>query len=355
MMVEQTWANTLPGVPDVESPFFENVFARKGGSNEWRDIAHRLNRDGYVVFDFPDPEFEQLAEQIKRDLKFRYDFAGWKKRAHTTGESLREQDAWKWSDPVRRIATNPQMLALLQYLYGRPAFPFQTLNFPVGTQQHFHSDSVHFSSIPERFMCGVWVALEDIDEDNGPLLYYPGSHKLPIFTNDQIGYFAEDPMKTMQTVYEPMWRDLMRAQGYKEERFKARKGQALIWAANLLHGGSRHDNVDRTRWSQVTHYYFENCAYYTPMLSDPMFGRIMFREPYNILTGANMENHYLGRPVPKKFIKETKPGIVRGGKEPDFDPKLYLLANPDVAAAGVDPLEHYRKHGMAEGRRLRPE
>ena len=33
--------------------------------------------------------------------------------------------------------------------------------------------------MPEGFMCGVWVALEDMDMENGPLVYYPGSHKLP--------------------------------------------------------------------------------------------------------------------------------------------------------------------------------
>jgi hypothetical protein len=29
----------------------------------------------------------------------------------------------------------------------------------------------------------------------------------------------------------------------------------------------------RTRWSQVTHYYFENSTYITPMLSDVLIGR----------------------------------------------------------------------------------
>ena len=37
-----------------------------------------------------------------------------------------------------------------------------------------------------------------------------------------------------------------------------------------------------------------------------------------------------------------------------FDPKEYLRANPDVARAGVDPVEHYVAHGRAEGRKLRP-
>ena len=37
-----------------------------------------------------------------------------------------------------------------------------------------------------------------------------------------------------------------------------------------------------------------------------------------------------------------------------FDPQQYLEANPDLAAAGVDPAWHYRRYGKAEGRRTRP-
>jgi O-antigen biosynthesis protein len=33
-----------------------------------------------------------------------------------------------------------------------------------------------------------------------------------------------------------------------------------------------------------------------------------------------------------------------------FDPDFYLAEYPDVAAAGVDPLDHYLRHGRAEGR-----
>ena len=54
---------------------------------------------------------------------------------------------------------------MLFSLYGREPFPFQTLNFPYGSRQHYHSDAVHFNSLPKGFMCGVWVALEDIHED----------------------------------------------------------------------------------------------------------------------------------------------------------------------------------------------
>ena len=44
-------------------------------------------------------------------------------------------------------------------------------------------------------------------------------------------------------------------------------------------------------------------------------------------------------------------GAARGFRpSPGFDPKLYLAANPDVAAMGADPLLHYIRFGRAESR-----
>jgi hypothetical protein len=37
----------------------------------------------------------------------------------------------------------------------------------------------------------------------------------------------------------------------------------------------------------------------------------------------------------------------------DFDPAVYLQLNPDVAAAGHEPCDHYRQHGHGERRPYR--
>jgi hypothetical protein len=37
-----------------------------------------------------------------------------------------------------------------------------------------------------------------------------------------------------------------------------------------------------------------------------------------------------------------------------FDSQYYLERNPDVAAAGVDPLEHFLRYGWREGRDPHP-
>ncbi len=40
---------------------------------------------------------------------------------------------------------------------------------------------------------------------------------------------------------------------------------------------------------------------------------------------------------------------------PDFDVRFYVMENPDVVAAGLDPFEHYRANGRVEGRLPRDE
>ena len=343
--------NPLPGVPGIESPFFEAIFA--DADDVTQQLARQLNQRGFAVIEFPEPDFEHLAQAIKTDLTPRYDATTWDSFRAGTGGDLRLRDAWRYNQEVRRIASNPIVIEILSKLYGQRAWPFQTLNFPVGTQQSLHSDAVHFNSVPERFMCGVWLALEDVTFENGPLFYYPGSHRWPIYTNEHIGRCMSTlPERPNQLAFEPIWQALVEAQGMKPQQFLAKKGQALIWTANLLHGGSIQLNREATRWSQVTHYFFEDCAWYAPMFSDPFYGQIYFRRLLNIQTGLPMQQHYAGWPIPDSFITATHSAQPDGPYH--FDAAQYLAANPDVAQAGVDPLAHYLRHGHQERRRLRP-
>lgn len=341
------YRDLLPGVPSVESPFFDAIFASE--PQHVQQIATELRNDGYAVIDFPEAEFDQISKDIKDSLTPLFDAGTWDSFMAGDVAHLRIQDAWETDENVRRIATNQGIIDLLSKLYGAQAWPFQTLNFPIGSQQMMHSDVVHFHSAPERFMCGVWVALEDVTLENGPLFYYPGSHRLPIYTNEHIGVCVSKMTEMpTQAIYEPMWKALVHAHRLEPKRFLAKKGQALIWAANLLHGGSPHLNRQASRWSQVTHYFFEGCAYYTPLNSDPFYGRTEFRELKNIQTGKIMRHRYAGCDIPDDFIQASLEGHV------DFDAIAYLQANPDVAQAGTDALEHYLRFGRAEKRRLRP-
>lgn len=304
--------NPFPGLPLIESPLFSLHKASQGLTAEEDRIAISLYERGYAVFDFPDADLDNRIDRIKSNLSPHYGINFDDPQADKTLGERRVQDAWTFDEDVRAVAANEAVMDLLGKLYGRRAFPFQTLNFPVGTQQDAHSDSVHFSSLPERFMCGVWLAMEDIGPDAGPLFYYPGSHRWPIMTNSLIGRrgFGSD-LHSAQDPYGPAWHALREANGAQEEIFLARKGQALIWCANLLHGGSRQNDPKLTRWSQVTHYYFDDCIYYTPAFSDEAVGRLQLRDPVAISDGQPRRNSYLGeimQGVPQKSVRPVSFG-----------------------------------------------
>ncbi|PKP95438.1 MAG: phytanoyl-CoA dioxygenase [Alphaproteobacteria bacterium HGW-Alphaproteobacteria-14] len=309
----------FPGVPRIESPLFAQDSLADLTATE-QVIARDLNTHGFAVLDFPDPDIEARIERIKANLGPRFDIPFGDRAADKTRGERRVQDGWKFDDDVRAIASNPQMLNLLGKLYGRAAFPFQTLNFPVGTQQAVHSDSVHFSSLPERFMCGIWLAMEDVAAGAGPLFYVRGSHRWPIVTNAMIGRrgFGEE-LNSAQDPFAEAWKALCRANGAAQEPFLARKGQALIWTANLLHGGSPQTDPTLTRWSQVTHYFFDDCIYYTPAFSDECIGKLALRDIVAIHDGEARPNRYLGEGIeaghysknarPKGLSKDSNSGL----------------------------------------------
>ncbi len=219
-----------------------------------------FDRDGFLIFD-PGVE-DELLDEI---LAFHQDI--WSENPHarpTVIDHGRTQDAWQNCDAIRKVATHPSIQAALRTLYGRKAMPFQTLNFPRGTQQPAHSDSIHFNCEPFGLMCGVWVALEDIGPEQGPLIYYPGSHKDDFVDFDQVGVPA-DPANYRR--YESHIRELIVERGYASELGVIPRGHAIVWSANLLHGGSAQTDPNRSRHSQVTHYYFEGAKPWRPMFS----------------------------------------------------------------------------------------
>lgn len=290
-------APVFPGVPRVESPVFASDDLLDLSAIE-RDLARQIHSRGFAVFDFPDPDLDERIDRIKANLGPHFGIPFDDPAADKTGGIRRIQDAWKFDDDVKAIASNPIVLGWLTGLYGRAAFPFQTLNFPVGTQQSVHSDAVHFSSLPERFMCGVWVAMEDVSADAGPLFYIPESHKWPIVSNAMIGrrgYGSE--LTSAQDPFAKAWQFLCETHKAKREPFLAKKGQALIWSANLLHGGSKQTDPTLTRWSQVTHYYFDDCIYYTPAFSDEALGKLQTRDMIAIHDAQRRPNSYLGQEV----------------------------------------------------------
>lgn len=275
-------------VPWVESPFFEELLRERKLSPDDERAARQYHDQGYLVLDGLVEGDE--AQRIVTEVAPLYG----KDHSNAARQPYRVQDGWQESPAVARLAAHPRVLKTLELLYNRRPIPFQTLNFPRGSQQAGHSDQIHFSCLPARFMCGVWVALEDITGENGPLFYYPGSHQLPEYDFYDLGVKAEPPD---YPGYEKAIAALMQARGFKREELRVKRGTALIWSSNIVHGGMPITREGSTRHSQVTHYYFDRCVYYTPMHSNRTVGEYDLRDKIiDIRTRELVQQSWNGRP-----------------------------------------------------------
>lgn len=175
------------------------------------------------------------------------------------------------SDLIKKTGEDKDFLDFLSLLFDGKAKLFQSINFINGSQQKTHSDSIHMTTYPLGGLLGVWIALEDTDASNGALHYIPGSHKLPYFMNGDYdnegssGKLGDKGYKGYEEFLDRKIKEL----GLKKEIFNAEKGDALIWHANILHGGEPHTDKTRTRKSLVYHYFDENSICYHEVTERP--------------------------------------------------------------------------------------
>jgi ectoine hydroxylase-related dioxygenase (phytanoyl-CoA dioxygenase family) len=172
---------------------------------------------------------------------------------------------------LEKIGLDSKLMALLSSLMNGKAKLFQSINFINGSEQKTHSDSFHMTTFPLGGLVGVWVALEDIHMENGPLHYYRGSHKLPYYMNSDYnnqGNFLFIGDKGYGE-YEKLIEKKIIEQNLTKEIFTAKKGDILIWHANLFHGAETHLDKSKTRKSMVFHYFNEKAICYHEITQRP--------------------------------------------------------------------------------------
>ncbi len=173
---------------------------------------------------------------------------------------------------INDMGRNGRLSPLLDSLLDGKVELFQSINFVhEGSEQKTHSDSIHMTTYPLGGLLGVWIALEHIDESNGTLHYYPGSHKLPYYLNSDFDNEGNSWMlgKKTYTDYEHMIESKIQEANIPKKTVKAQPGDVLIWHANLFHGGEPHPDKSKTRKSMVFHYFKKDCICYHEVTQRP--------------------------------------------------------------------------------------
>lgn len=172
--------------------------------------------------------------------------------------------AFKHSALLKQVVNDRRIMDVLDFTLGKHMHAFQSINFLTGSEQAAHSDSIHMTTYPLGYLAAAWIALEEMTPDNGPLIHYPGSHKLPYLLND--GYDHGGGTFTIgeeaYARYEQAVAKSIADGRFETREFHARPGDVLIWHANLLHGGKKMSVPNASRKSMAIHYFADDVVCY---------------------------------------------------------------------------------------------
>lgn len=147
----------------------------------------------------------------------------------------------------------PAVRRFLELIYARPPVVFQSMSMRKGSEETLHIDTGPLTLTEPMSLTASWTALEDVQKGSGEFQFVPGSQALPEVLNHGLtkGHGGD-----MTAYYEVLQETLRRCDkaGLKTEYFYARKGDVLIWSADLMHGGAPIQNTALTRKSFVCHF-----------------------------------------------------------------------------------------------------
>lgn len=166
----------------------------------------------------------------------------------------RVMDFHEISEAGRQIVFHDAITSTLAEIFDAPPVAMQSLLFEYGSEQRIHQDFPYVQARIPSHLIGCWVALEDVDEGNGPLFYLPGSHRLPLFDwgAGNLVYDGGDDQRV--TAFEAHLERICAEAGLVRTVLTARQGDVLLWHAALAHGGSPVRDPARSRKSFVIHY-----------------------------------------------------------------------------------------------------
>jgi hypothetical protein len=167
-------------------------------------------------------------------------------------------DLHVYLDSTHDLIFAPDIVDFLTDVFQDDAVAFQSLYFEYGSQQGCHQDTAFVYVEPPLHFAASWIALEDIVPGSGELFYFPGSQKLDdlLFADGTKALRGGDPDAEH---YSSELERIAAEAGLTKQFLHIPKGDALIWAADLMHGGAP-IHVRHTRRSLVTHYCPKNAA-----------------------------------------------------------------------------------------------
>lgn len=161
---------------------------------------------------------------------------------------------------------HPRVLDVVEALVGPDVYALQSMMFlnpPGRGGQGWHQDACYIKTHPDTLI-GAWIALEEVDEDNGCLWVVPGSNHEPVYPPFEVGggnvhavnafsdlhgvsnvSHIDDEVNTLSRVV---------AQYPPPIPVRLSPGDVLFFHSHLFHRSYPNKTADRYRRSYVLHY-----------------------------------------------------------------------------------------------------
>ena len=226
-------------------------------STEYQNEVKNWTKNGYIHLKnfFDSDDIDQMA-QINDSL-WQTSKGKWRFGDRRVLSAFENKETWHFFHQKK-------LRSIINMLLNQEAVLLNNINFLRGDEQPIHSDSFYMSTHPVGELVGIWVALEDIDKDAGPLCYIPNSHLLPYITNQEInnlGNFWRTGIDGDQS-YILKVKEIISKHNLSPKSHLPKKGDLFLWHANLLHGGSKIYDPTKTRKSMVGHFVGKNAICY---------------------------------------------------------------------------------------------
>jgi ectoine hydroxylase-related dioxygenase (phytanoyl-CoA dioxygenase family) len=114
-------------------------------------------------------------------------------------------------------------------------------------------------AIPPNMCAGIDVVCEDVGADCGPVIFYPGTHKVPMWPGWTA--YPETSLATCDDETMLAYRAWAQetVQPFPRRASLGRKGDVFIWHGSLIHNGSAPTDPGRARKSFVLHSFPAGC------------------------------------------------------------------------------------------------
>jgi phytanoyl-CoA hydroxylase len=172
-------------------------------------------------------------------------------RAHR----IKLNDLYLASDAIRGVLLTERLVSLVASLLGTTPVLCNSLNLERSSAQDYHADSLFMTPRTRGALVAIWMALEPVHPEAGPLRLYPGSHRIPAPA------FSDGTQHAIDAEL-PEWAAAMQREldtrALQPVSVLAQPGDLVVWHADLMHGAAPITDPALTRKSLVAHYFSQD-------------------------------------------------------------------------------------------------